>query len=422
MKLDDLLHSKIDNFDAGFDPQAWNNIADKVFENNANATDNSVNNFDAGYDKNAWNNIASQVKANNKAYKIGRILKGATSVAAVAVIGIATFFGLINTENSKTEQFTDISNSSVKQEAKLIPTSNNESTENIQKSKEVDLVKAEIGSTAIATTRKEIRKTIAKPVKEAPKPKQAIAPSLAITKNKLCKGEALNASIIGSTTNLYAKINDKKIKLKDLQNFQFKKAGNYSIALYDASQQDKLISKHSIEVKEAQTGSYSYTKNRKTSSATFVSDAGNLKSADWYIGKRKIGSTTSFTHQFTHKGKYNIKLVTCDANGCKDSSEQLVRILKGYNLLATQVFNPQKETWLPLGLKQSEKEFELKIVSEKGETVFTSTSKSNEWDGKLHNKKEAETGSEFYWVAKLKDEQGKTKEYAGSFIIASSMP
>ena len=434
--MNDFLKNKLNDYDDGFDQSAWDSIQELVKENNSgnDSLKDNLKGFDAGYNQNAWSNIAAKVAQNNLAYKSSLLYKrmaGAAIFIGVLITGMVSFSSL---NNDSEKQIADLNNDNIsKQEkASFIP---NEKTEIIDSKKTVSDSKEGLE----LLNKPSVDKTIEtkEPNHESNKltrlntptiDKQFQLPKLILEKKELCLGEELSAKIINnSNINYKVKIDGNWLKNEKLNSYRFTKPGQHVIELYEKNAKNKLnsIARTSVLVFNGTNSNFNYNKRNSAinQQTQFAVVDKSLSQTLWYVENQLVGSESTINYTFNNKGKYSVKMVACNANGCKDSSTQTVRILKAYNLLATQVFNPEKEKWLPLGLKENDQTFELKIVSSEGKQVFYSENNTKEWNGIVEESgKKVNDGDEFYWVAKVKNSNGNIHEYGGSFIVSSSLP
>ncbi|GEM_PF-1929007 len=436
--MEEFLRSKLNNYDAGFDESAWEAIEGQVKENN-NSLDSLRDNlkgYDAGFNQNAWNNIAGRVQQNNLAYKSKLATKRIAGAAAIiSGVLLSGFFGYSFLNSSSNEQIAEVQVESPKPELQV---SDNVTTNEIQPEAELEsastistpvventsTIEVEADYQSTATNKAPEVASLDIPSKEITQPSM---PKLHIEKNEYCVGEILTGNIADNSSDKYlVRIDNKWIKANPAINYQLNKSGKHNVELYALNEKNKRekIESRTILVHQKVNSDFSYHKDHsKEIPVTHfdVADKDHSKMS-WYIGNKHIGSTSSVSYSFINKGKYPVKLVSCDANGCIDSSTQLVRVLKAYNLLATQVFNPEKETWLPDGLKRSGQPFDIRIISAEGNQAFYSQSPDQEWNGiASESGKKAKDGDEFYWVAKVQGQSGEIQEYAGSFIISTSL-
>ena len=246
-------------------------------------------------------------------------------------------------------------------------------------------------------------------------------PKFIMHKTTYCIGEKLEfISDSKSTESLSFKWNNKRMTLDEFKQFKLSSAGN---TVFQVLENGKIIQQVHV-VCQAPMARIGYKKNYDIDNPYVQFSAMNsLNSADyeWYVDGEPIASADEFEYTFASKGMYSVKMVVRSSAGCKDSSVKSVRILRGYNLMATTVYNPDVGKWLPLGLKKEGVSFRLRIIDQAGKTVFTSIDSSNEWDGSTAENMKVSNGDLFYWVAQVKDVNGKISEYGNGLLINSEL-
>jgi len=394
--------------------------------------DNNIKNLFDGFEnefgKGDWNAIESKVLDNNRKYKQNKskFKIGATfGLAACLALGLVHFS---TTTFSNEERIEVAGNNAVA----LVPVKENKTSISIlkddfilEKSTKIEKVVEtnESLKTAISNELKKQEPGILKAensisVKETLKPQ---LPQFVMQKTTYCIGEKLEfISTSKSSESLSIKWNNKKMTLDEFKQFRLSSVGS---AVLQVLEDGKIIQEVKV-VCQAPMARIGYKKNYDIDNPYVQFSAMNaLKNADyeWYVDGEAIASENEFEHTFASKGMYSVKMVVRSSAGCKDSSIKSVRILKGYNLMATTVYNPKVGKWLPLGLKKEDVSFRLRIINQEGKTVFTSTNKDNEWDGSTAEKKEVSNGDLFYWVAQVTDDNGRISEYGNSLLINSEL-
>lgn len=385
-----------------------NNDIDKLFEG-----------FEKEFEVGDWSAIESQVKANNKKYKISK-LKYKWGVilgsAACVLLGFVHFNSMEKPSGEAIAATEEIQLPEVKNTPTI--------TEEKQLEKEVETptaeTKATARKTASSTLNGETSSQKPAPTAAVEQPKVTL-PDVVLGKNSYCIGEQLKIDVNPKRQKaLTYRLNDRKIKLKKLEALRFHSAGEFTLAVYDG---DKETFNQKIEV-QAPPARIGYNKNYYVNNpyVNFVA-LNSSKNANytWYVDNELIASSESFQHTFASKGVYSIKMVVVSSGGCKDSTIKSVRILRGYNLMASSIFNPKKEKWLPPGLKKDDISFKLRVVDHNGSTVFTSTNPNTEWDGTISENASAKDGDIFYWVAQVTDKNGRVSEYGNSVLINSTL-
>ena len=394
--------------------------------------DNNIKNlfdgFESEFGKGDWNVIESKVLDNNRKYRQNKSkfkVGAAFGLVACLALGVVHFS---TTTFSNEEQIEVAENNAFS----LAPVKENETSISIvkddlilEKSTKIEKVveTSESLRTAISHELKKQEPSILKaensiPVKETLKPQ---LPQFVMQKTTYCIGEKLEfMAAAKSAESLSIKWNNKKMTLAEFKQYRLSSAGS---SVLQVLQDGRTIQEVKV-VCQAPMARIGYKKNYDIDNPYVQFSAMNaLKNTDyeWYVDGEAIASSDEFEHTFASKGMYSVKMVVSSSAGCKDSSIKSVRILRGYNLMATTVYNPKVGKWLPLGLKKEGISFRLRIINQEGKTVFTSINSNNEWDGSTAEKKEVSNGDLFYWVAQVTDVNGRISEYGNSLLINSEL-
>ena len=394
--------------------------------------DNNIKNlfdgFESEFGKGDWNVIESKVLDNNRKYRQNKSkfkVGAAFGLVACLALGVVHFS---TTTFSNEEQIEVAENNAFS----LAPVKENETSISIvkddlilEKSTKIEKVveTSESLRTAISHELKKQEPSILKaenyiPVKETLKPQ---LPQFVMQKTTYCIGEKLEFMAADkSAESLSIKWNNKKMTLAEFKQYRLSSAGS---SVLQVLQDGRTIQEVKV-VCQAPMARIGYKKNYDIDNPYVQFSAMNaLENTDyeWYVDGEAIASSDEFEHTFASKGMYSVKMVVSSSAGCKDSSIKSVRILRGYNLMATTVYNPKVGKWLPLGLKKEGISFRLRIINQEGKTVFTSINSNNEWDGSTAEKKEVSNGDLFYWVAQVTDVNGRISEYGNSLLINSEL-
>ena len=394
--------------------------------------DNNIKNlfdgFESEFGKGDWNAIESKVLDNNRKYRQNKSkfkVGAAFGLVACLALGVVHFS---TTTFSNEEQIEVAENNAFS----LAPVKENETSISIvkddlilEKSTKIEKVveTSESLRTAISHELKKQEPSILKaensiPVKETLKPQ---LPQFVMQKTTYCIGEKLEfMAAAKSAESLSIKWNNKKMTLDEFKQYRLSSAGS---SVLEVLQDGRTVQEVKV-VCQAPMARIGYKKNYDIDNPYVQFSAMNaLENTDyeWYVDGEAIASSDEFEHTFASKGMYSVKMVVSSSAGCKDSSIKSVRILRGYNLMATTVYNPKVGKWLPLGLKKEGISFRLRIINQEGKTVFTSINSNNEWDGSTAEKKGVSNGDLFYWVAQVTDVNGRISEYGNSLLINSEL-
>lgn len=376
----------------------------------------SLANFEAAFDENAWNSIESKVNENNQRFKKKKWLSSGAAVSGVVVVlGWAVWFGIPSNNQQTLPQ-----PKSEKQHNTTVAINDKENTHAISLSTPLNEEAASVieSKTIDAKPAKEIPESVAmlSPAVEVAKPK---LPLIAMERTSICMNEFLSLSINTDKVS-YIDYGNGLEKAQSKHKINFNSSGKHKLVLYSGAKDNATpIDEREILVNSVPDNQFQVLKDMGAGRPEVGFKLKHeIKNVSWYVDNDKIGDGPEAEHIFNSKGQYSVKVVCSSEQGCMDSSTQSVRILRAYNLMATSVFDPSKDEWMPLGLKKPGVDFELKIVSDKGEVVFTSNDPSKGWDGKI-NGSSAEKGELFVWLARVKRADGSIAEYGDSFLITS---
>lgn len=380
MQANNDIKNLFEGFENEFDKGDWSAIEGRVLENNA------------------------KYKAANTKFKIGLSL----GVLACVTLGLIHF----NTTKSELDSNDMVAEAIVLTDQKEeIPSETVQEKSNEEYNNDSPKESSETAAPAVAVAAVETQE---QPINEVQKIE---LPKFVLNKTNYCIGEKLD--FIASNNNLSFKVGNKKLNNEEVRSYRFSKEGNVDLEVLENG---KAIQNYKLNA-QAPMARIGYKKNYEINNQSVQFSALNApESAQirWYIDSEPIANANSFEHTFASRGMYSIKMIVSTSSGCKDSTVKAVRILRGYNLMATSVYNPEKGTWMPLGLKKKGLSFKLRIVNQDGKTIFTSTNPEVEWDGSA-DKGSVSNGDLFYWVAQVTDSSGKISEYGNSLLINSEL-
>lgn len=113
-----------------------------------------------------------------------------------------------------------------------------------------------------------------------------------------------------------------------------------------------------------------------------TSDASSYK---WYVDGVYSGTTTNISYTFRDTGCYNIRLLTENNNGCKDSTIRSICVFEGFNFYMPSAFTPNhdglNDVFLPKGTGWLHEKYSLEIYNRWGIKVFSTNDVYQGWDG-----------------------------------------
>jgi gliding motility-associated-like protein len=139
----------------------------------------------------------------------------------------------------------------------------------------------------------------------------------------------------------------------------------------------------------------------------------------WNLGDGNSSSDFSTQHSFNEAGNYIVTLYVSNANGCSDSTKQLISIYNEFTFYCPNTFTPNEnllnDEFLPKGTGWDKSTFEFSIFDRWGNSVFSTNQTNKGWNGKLPS----ETIKEdvYVWKAQVKDVQGKMHQFIGDVLL-----
>lgn len=111
----------------------------------------------------------------------------------------------------------------------------------------------------------------------------------------------------------------------------------------------------------------------------------NASSYKWYVDGAYSGTTTNIYSTFRDTGCYDVRLLTENDNGCRDSSIRSICVFEGFNFYMPGAFTPNNDglndVFLPKGTGWLYENYSLEIYNRWGIKVFSTTDVYQGWDG-----------------------------------------
>ncbi|PBQ34713.1 hypothetical protein CNR22_24030 [Sphingobacteriaceae bacterium] len=111
----------------------------------------------------------------------------------------------------------------------------------------------------------------------------------------------------------------------------------------------------------------------------------NASSYKWYVDGVYFGTTENISYSFRDTGCYDIRLLTENANGCKDSTIRSICVFEGFNFYMPNAFTPNNDgindVFLPKGTGWLYENYSLNIYNRWGHKIFSTTDVYKGWDG-----------------------------------------
>lgn len=140
----------------------------------------------------------------------------------------------------------------------------------------------------------------------------------------------------------------------------------------------------------------------------------------WNFGDPASGNSNESNYQnpvhiFSDSGTYEVLLVVEANQGCSDSITKFVTIYPEQLIFIPNAFSPDNnslnDSWSPSLLGITDEGYELTVWDRWGQNIWTSTSVSQRWDGRIGDK--VVPAGTYVWVLKYRDPTGKDYKLKG---------
>ena len=143
----------------------------------------------------------------------------------------------------------------------------------------------------------------------------------------------------------------------------------------------------------------------------------------WYLNGTFLGKNQHVNYTFRDTGCYDIKLITANENGCKDSTIRSVCVFEGFNFYMPNAFTPNNDglndVLLPKGTGWIYANYKFEVYNRWGHKVFSTNNVNTGWDGGLQvnayiaDITRANTNNVYAWRVVLTDNLEKEHELRG---------
>lgn len=152
--------------------------------------------------------------------------------------------------------------------------------------------------------------------------------------------------------------------------------------------------------------------NRSVNAAQYV----------WNFGDGNTSTLANPQHLYDRTGRFTITLIATHANGCTDTTFQVLTIGEHTDFFAPNIFTPngdgQNDLFKPLGLESNMVSFEMNIFDRWGGVLFKSTDPSIGWDGTSTKNISAHAADGVYlYFIKFTTTDGQQKLLKGSITL-----
>ncbi len=146
---------------------------------------------------------------------------------------------------------------------------------------------------------------------------------------------------------------------------------------------------------------------------------------NWMIDGKLLNSNSKEIEAYLYKkGNYTATLILTHQNGCKSKESKSIRIVKDYNLLAVDAFEPMSSnsklnSFIPFALTKRDVRFTMIIYDVNGNQVYKTSDANEPWNGfDSRTNETVKSGSMYVWKVMIDNpEEGEKGQYGGSVII-----
>lgn len=406
-----------------------------------------VEQFEVPYNDAHWAEMEGKLNSIKTAKIRNNILGIAAGVIAVGLVGYFMFpptvennANLANAEKTELQNTTEnkineTNNSTTsdqqpdyKEEKNTITPSNEANTN--EESETIELPSYSEENSTNEKTENDIVKTHSSPVLNSQEDEVNINAGFIVYNNRVCVGEEVSFESMDTErmVSYLWNFGDGTISNKTNPKHKYKESTTYTVTL---TLIDKLTGKEFTTIQEdvvtilpspeTQFTYFEESKKHDDNKLKYPYTSFNLKGYDknssyqWRFGNGESSTSGNTKTIYKKAGNYPVTLVVKNTYGCSMVVEKKVSIKNGINLYAPSAFSPNQdndnETFIPKALLGWDVQFEMKILSITGKTVYTTSDKNEPWNGKLNNTGIPLENGIYLWQVVIYDAEGTPHNY-----------
>lgn len=201
---------------------------------------------------------------------------------------------------------------------------------------------------------------------------------------------------------------------------KFTKPGKYDVSLSVTSNDGQIrtvVMNDMITIFPAPDANFGWNFLAESPEKATVQIVNTSSNANQYEWKFADGTVTNQVNPIkpAHNGKESVVLIVSNEYGCKDEVIKQISVNTDLNIGAPTSFYPDKETFMPTGLKLKDLNFILTIYNQNNQQVYQTTNAAKGWDGKLKDGSMAH--GEYKWTAVVTNNRAEQKFFSGSFNV-----
>lgn len=455
--IDKILKEALDGFEAPFDSTMWDKVSSQLSPME-DAFRETLESHEAPYDPKAWSSIKNKISSS---WSLSQWIGG--TAAAIALISSAIVFWPTpeSTRNEELNLALSIENEQVKQDklnnTPAAPNNNDFNTNNNESNPSEAPIENQLGpernadhpssdlthnTPAVNHTEKDSSSTPRDngPFTERPpvaEENETIESTVSTAVNAEFKASIYN---VCSGTNILFNPKVSKVGTNHLWDFgdgsstttaaaaahSYAQAGIFTVThTVRENNTNKIVASESQTVTVNALPSAQIIWNQPMESLptfNFSSSAAGTDQVLWSIDGAVVSDKLQYQQTLRQKGVHVIELSVKNAQGCKQSAEEVIEIEEDYNLFAPTVFTPNfdgnNDVFIPVALTLLDKNFEMFIYDIEGHLLFQTNNANNPWDGRdARTHVEAEDGV-YVWFVTLTNEKGEQEIYRGQVLLA----
>lgn len=137
----------------------------------------------------------------------------------------------------------------------------------------------------------------------------------------------------------------------------------------------------------------------------------------WFVENDYVGTPLDMKYSFRDTGNFHVRLVATNANNCRDTATQLIRVLEDFSFYMPNSFTPDgngvNDLLLPKGTGWQQKDYVFEVFDRWGAVLFSTHEISGGWDGSG----QSINYNAYAWRVAVTDLKNKPHRFAGTVIL-----
>ena len=152
--------------------------------------------------------------------------------------------------------------------------------------------------------------------------------------------------------------------------------------------------------------------------------SGTVVNWGWDFGDGSTnGSGEIINHNYYDIGTYVVTLYITDANGCKDTTTDTIKVIDVFTFYVPNAFTPNddgfNDFFFPDGVNWDPNYYEFYIFDRWGNLIFETTTIGEKWNGTVNNNRESDDAfvDVYVYLIRVKELEGPKHEYIGRVTL-----